>query len=560
MFELRPYQIEALDAIDESLKIKQNSLFVGIMGCGKTVIICRLIRAYFRETNRRFLVLVNKTELINQFLETLLKNTDIPRRNIGIACSSFGEKIIDARITIATVQTLTNMKDEYPGADLLIIDECHNYTKEGQYGEIIDYLQQKNSNLRILGCTATPYKLGWGQIFGRACVDPDKNLFDDITHRITYQQLLKLGYLVPLKGKIAHADCLKKDLETVGVQGDFIISQLGEIMSKEIHIKTAADAINMYLSEYKTICVFCTTIAHAEKLKNVINQTEPCTTIHSDLSPIERQINMNDWRSGKIRICTSVQILAEGFDHPPLDCLVFVRPTLSARLYIQAIGRVLRIHPNKNHGFVLDLTDNVSRFGTDIDSVKADVPNKVVEGKKKEDEIWKFCPQCFIEVHKALKICDKCGYEWPAPEIVEAAFVPEMKDVSFEPDPPFVVRPAEIYMTIHQSKNGKQLGKCSFICNRFKFLSVWFCMEDYYNGYAVSAGAKRWKEMGGFDPYPETCEEFERRAENEFVVPMELIVDINGNYPEVKNIIQHEDTGIGLEGEDVPLFEDDCPF
>ena len=85
-------------------------------------------------------------------------------------------------------------------------------------------------------------------------------------------------------------------------------------------------------------------------------------------------------------------------------------------------------------------------------------------------------------------------------------------------------------------------------------------MEDYYNGYAVTAGAKRWKEMGGFDPYPTSCEEFERRAENEFVVPMELIVDINGNYPEVKNIIQHEDTGIGLEGEDVPLFEDDCPF
>jgi hypothetical protein len=119
-----------------------------------------------------------------------------------------------------------------------------------------------------------------------------------------------------------------------------------------------------------------------------------------------------------------------------------------------------------------------------------------------------------------------------------------MKDVSFEPDPPVVVRPDEIYMSIHTSKNGKKLGKCSFICNRFRFLAVWFCMEDFYNGYAVSAGAKRWKEMGGFDPYPISCEEFLERAEKEFVLPTELIVDDNGEYPEIKQIIPQADAEV----------------
>lgn len=559
MHNLRPYQIKALDTIDAALKIKQNILVTAFMGSGKTFMVAKLISAYVKKTDRRFLILVGKQELVSQFHSTLLNQTDIPKNKIGIFCAGLNEKIM-SRITIATVQSLINAKEEIPYIDLIIIDECHSYTHDGQYGEIVDYIRKKNNNVKILGLTATPFKLGHGYIYSDCCVDPSKNLFDCVDYTISYDELLKEGYLVPLHGKIAHADSLTKDLESVSVNGDYVLDQLGEILCREIHVKTAVLAIKEHLNEYKTIACFCCTVNHAEKLKNAINELNPgsCTTIHSQLSPIERQINLEAWKTGQVRIITSINIISEGFDFPELQCLCFVRPTLSARLYLQAIGRVLRISEGKTHGYILDMTDNTARFGTNLSKIRADVPKKVVEGKKKEDELWKFCPQCFLEVHKALRKCDQCGYEWPAPEVVEASSVPEMQDVTFEPDPPITINPTEFYCSVHKSKNGKMLGKCSFVSSRFRFLSIWFCMSDFYSGYAVSAGARRWKEMGGYDPYPDDCQEFIARAENEFALPDALIIDNNGKYPEIKKIIGCTET----EQTAAPYVDDcaDIPF
>lgn len=533
-FKLRSYQAEALDILDSELKTKQNVLFCAIMGAGKTVTICRLINTYFKESDRRFLILVNKYELIKQFKHTFLTKTDIAR--VDICCAGLNEKIIDGRIVIATVQSFIGMVDKYQGCDLLVLDEAHNIGADGQYAKVIDALKTKVPSMRILGMTATPYRLGHGMIFGNACVDPNLNFFEGVSHKITYQRLLSEGYLVPLHGKVAHADSLGNDLSTVAVSGDYVLNQLGEIMSREIHLNTALVAIKEYCNNFKHVCVFCCTIDHAERLKNIINQFEPCTTVHSQLTQIERYGNMEAWRSGEVRICTSVNILAEGFDFPPLDCLVFARPTLSARLFVQALGRVLRISDGKESGFLLDLTDNTHRFGTDIDSIRADVPRKVIEGKSAKD-MFKFCPQCHVEVHQALRTCDNCGFEWPHPEVVEATEVPEMTDVTFESKEPVEIVPEGFTCHIHHSrKNNKWLGKVTFVN-----LSIYFCMEDFYTGFAVQNGAKRWKEMGGYLPYPLTVNEFLERSEREFVMPRKLIVDYNGKWPEIKSIVPGTD-------------------
>lgn len=544
MFELRPYQIEALEKIDSELKIKLNVLFVAIMGAGKTITICRLINTYYKETNKRFLILVNKQELVNQFRGDLIKRTDIPDHEISVCCAGLNSKYVDGRVVVATVQSFIGMMEEYGSCDLLVLDEVHAVSSSGQYADVVNHLRTKNEHMRILGCTATPYRLGHGMIYGNACVNPDLNLFSDISHKITYRQLLSQGYLVPLHGKVAHAESLGNDLSTVEVNGDYVLSQAGEVMCREIHLSTALQGIKEHCQPFRSVCVFCCTIDHAERLMGIINQVEPCTTIHSQLTAIERYTNMEAWKSGKIRVCTSVNILAEGFDHPPLDCLVFARPTLSARLFVQAIGRVLRTSEGKKSGFLLDLTCNTSRFGVSIDDIKADVPQRVIDGKKKDQEMFKFCPQCFVEVHQTLRVCDACGYEWPAPVVVEATEVPEMKDVIFGVNELRTVHPTDIWCSVHESKGGKVLGKCSFICDEFRFLSVWFCMEDYYQGYAVTAGKKRWKEMGGFDPYPESVDEFNQRATAELVLPKAVMVDESGRWPEVKTIVAGTDEAV----------------
>ncbi|MDD4358179.1 MAG: DEAD/DEAH box helicase family protein, partial [Smithellaceae bacterium] len=142
-FELRQYQKEALDKLDQELKVKQNVLFVAATGAGKTVTICRMINAYYKETGRRFLILVNKQELIMQFHADLMRKTSIPERELTICCAGLKSKYVDGRVTIATVQSFIGMMDSYPGADLIILDEVHGVTVDGEYGKVLNYLKSK---------------------------------------------------------------------------------------------------------------------------------------------------------------------------------------------------------------------------------------------------------------------------------------------------------------------------------------------------------------------------------------------------------------------------------
>ena len=354
-FKLRPYQIDALDVIHEDLKTEPIVLFQAIMGAGKTVTLCRLINRYWFETDRRFLILAHKRELVSQFLECCRAMTSIPIFDIGVCCAGLGERILGKRLTIGTIQTFVNVAEDYPGCDLLVIDEAHRISvgTDSQYDQVINLLQTKVPNMRLIGCTATIGRLGHGYIYGDRCRPGAKNLFPKLNHQIKYSTLLDQGYLCKLIGKISNAESLEADLadlDTAG--GDYILDQLGEVLSREIHLNTAVQAIKEHCGEYKMICCFCCTISHAEKLKDLIG--EECVTIHSQLSPLEREINMESWLSGRKRICTSINILSEGVDIPALQCLVMARPTLSSTLFLQSVGRVLRLHPSKDHGFLLN--------------------------------------------------------------------------------------------------------------------------------------------------------------------------------------------------------------
>ncbi|MHA1558529.1 MAG: DEAD/DEAH box helicase family protein, partial [Alphaproteobacteria bacterium] len=124
-FELRDYQIKALNVIDRDLQTMPEVLLQGITGCGKTTIFSRLINKYYKETDRRFLVLVHKQEVVQQIYDTLRDRTDIKFQDIGICCASLRQKVIDRRVTIASIQTFVNVMEQYSYADLIIVDEAH---------------------------------------------------------------------------------------------------------------------------------------------------------------------------------------------------------------------------------------------------------------------------------------------------------------------------------------------------------------------------------------------------------------------------------------------------
>jgi DNA repair protein RadD len=559
--KLRDYQLESLEAIDETLQAEPFFLLQAITGAGKTLIISRLINRYWFTTSRRFLILVNKQELVNQFYETIKEDTDIPDYGVGVLCAGVGRKETD-RLTIATVQTMANRIDDYEGCDLLVLDEAHGcgWCDGSQYDLTVKALMAKTPNMRILGCTSTPFRLGHGMIYGDKCKPGGKNLFPRLNHRITYDRLKSAGHLVELRGKIAHADQLTADLSAVQINGDYVLNQLGDVMTREIHLNTARDAIREFCVGFKKICVFCCTIEHAERLRDIISVDEPCTTVHSQLSQIERYSNLEAWKTGRVRIMTSVNILAEGVDLPALDCLVFARPTVSPRLYLQAVGRVLRTHPDKEFGFLLDLTDNTIRFGTDLDNVNVDIPRAAISEFEKKNPLWKLCPQCSAECHKALRICGECGFVFPVPEVIEADSVPEMGDVVFDKRPPIMVDIIRMESVIHDSVNGKRLGRVKLFYEdggayREGMVSVWFCFSDYYSGYAIAKGMERWEQMSD-EPYPESCEDFEM-LKWEIVMPKQMILDVSGKYPEIeKLILENDEDPVAAE----IISDEDVPF
>ena len=551
MFELREYQIEALNNIYSALQVKGNVLFTAIMGAGKTVMAVKLVNRYWRETNSEFLILSHKAELVDQFYRTFSLYSDIHPDDIGICCASRNEKIINKRLTIGTIQTFINCVDNYKGCSLLIVDEIHKLSlnSDTQYNRVIKKLREKKSLMKVLGLTATPFRLGHGYIYGDKKAANKDNLFDIIDHKITYVELVKQGYLMQLQGKVFLDSDIENDLADVGHQsGEYVLSELGEVMEKQIHIETIVDAIKIKCDGYKRVCVFCCTIKHAQDVYDAIEKAMPgtVTIVHSQLTALERACNMLAWKQGRKRVIVSINILVEGFDFPLLDCLIFARPTESAGLFLQAVGRVLRIAEGKDKALLVDITTNTQKFGLDLDNVFVKIPRSVGELEKNDFE--KQCPNCAEIVHIAIRICPNCGYEWEFEENKKliAKQLPELKDVIFGKKPEKIkeIIPPEWYdvedmdIEIHVSKkNDKKLGKIVLYYNEnsftYKRINIFFCMSDYYKGYAVHSSKEKWLKFSN-QSFPENIDEFMCYKDyNEIKRPIKILVDDNADYPEI---------------------------
>jgi len=573
---------EALEVIYNDLKTQKEVLLEAIMGSGKTVIAARLInRLYFEFKKMSFLILMHKPDLIDQFCNTFVDMTDIPPSKFGICCTSKNEKKVKKQITIGSIQTFIGSVKNYYKCDLLIIDEVHNVSigSNSQYDQVIKSLRIKNPNMRILGLTATPYRMGHGYIYGDEKKYGNENLFSKLNHRITYAEMLEQKQLMPLHGEIYMNSELLNDLANVDIDinGDFVLRQLSQVMEKVIHIKTAVEAIKKYCNGYKRICVFACTIEHAMLLYDAIKKEYPekVAIVHSNtkiLSKLERASNMYAWKMGFRPIMISVNILSEGSDFPMLDCLVCTRTTKSARFFKQMVGRPLRMHPEKKKILFIDLTPNSLEFGLDLDNIEITIPKKQQDNDKKEiGTNQKRCPECSELVHVAIRLCSNCGYEWTKEENekIIAKKLPELKSVLFgskeikKKQIPFQwydVDKTEI--SIHTTKKineetnkPNRLGKITLHYQEnyfsYKKAYIWFCFSDYYEGYAVIESSKRWKQFSHRD-FPFHVQEF-RKLWGTIRYPTRILVDSNKEYPEIKDFEFNEDK---IEDKIIEISED----
>jgi superfamily II DNA or RNA helicase len=345
--KLRAYQLKVLEDIDKAIQEGHKRILVQMpTGTGKTLVFSSFIKNNMQRG--RILILVHRKELLLQTKNNLSK--------LGIKASMIqaGASQVDLniRVQVAMVQTLSNRLWIQMAPKVIIVDEAHHFHASTYQNVTRRYV---GSETIIMGYTATPVRLD-GQTFGEH--------FDILVKSWEIKEFINKGFL----SLFSHYSKEKPDLrylKTDPKTKDYNNSALAELMTND---RIMADIIKGYMDygkNGKTIA-FCVNQRHAQEVcKRFKQQQIPADVIVSETPAAERERILNEFRNGNVRILCNVDIFTEGFDCPDIDCVILARPTQSLTLYMQQIGRVLRIHPEspQRKAIILDNSGNWERFG-----------------------------------------------------------------------------------------------------------------------------------------------------------------------------------------------------
>lgn len=405
--ELRPYQQKAISMLYAWARDNVgNPCIVMPTGSGKSIIIAKLCAdLMLARPEARVLMLTDSSKLIEQNASKL--RAIWPDAPIGIYSAGLGQKVAHKPIIFGGIQSLAGKAMSTLGfIDLVIIDEAHmiNHKEAGQYRTILNDLRFINPKLRIVGLTATPYRLSHGMITDAPAI------FDKILEPISIRELTEQGYLARLKSKLT-----KEQVITAGIQ-----KRGGEYVAKDLDKKVNTDDYNSKIVE-ETIAlagdrkhwlVFAVSIEHARELaKKFKERGVAAESIDGQMGKLKNAI-IDKFETGEIRCLVNVNLLTKGYDFPDIDLIVFARPTLSPGLYVQMAGRGTRIKSHTDHCLVLDFVGNVSTHGPITDVVP---PSPAGSKLGDKEPPVKVCDKCAEIVHLAAKVCPSCGAEFPPP-------------------------------------------------------------------------------------------------------------------------------------------------
>ena len=401
--KLRDYQQRSIDLLYDWLRKNEgNPCLVLPTGSGKSHIVAALCQdALTQWPETRILMLTHVKELIEQNAEKMrLHWCDAP---LGIYSAGLKQKNLSEPITFAGIQSVRNRSQEIGHVDLVIVDECHliSHKSEGSYRALITQLFEINPNLRVIGLTATPFRLGHGYI------DEDGALFDDRIEPVTLEELIHKNYLSTLRSKKTEATLNVDGVHKRG--GEYIESELQSAVDRRDTNGRVVDEVIRRGQDYKHWLFFCTGVAHAEHIAEDLKTagiTAACVTGKTPHSVREDLIAK--FKTGEIQALTNANVLTTGFDFPDIDLIAMLRPTMSPSLYMQMAGRGLRPKSHTRHCLILDFAGNISEHGP-ITRVRP--PHKAGEGVGEAP--IKICDQCNEIVHLSLMTCPACGFKFP---------------------------------------------------------------------------------------------------------------------------------------------------
>lgn len=425
---LRKYQEEALASIYQYLKTESvNPLAVLPTGSGKTPILATIANDVVNRWHGRVLILAHVKELLEQAAEKLKKIN--PYLSTGIYSAGLKKKDKDNNVIIAGIQSVYSKACDLGRFDIIIVDEAHLIPPDGDgmYRTFLDDAKKVNPHIRMIGLTATPYRMKTGLIVG------DDNIFNKVCYESKITDLIEQGYLSPLRTKDTNnkINCSKIAIK----RGEFDAGQVDSTYNTERNIYSSCREIIEKTEDRKSVLIFACSIEHAKNIKNTIEKLTnmECGFISGSTSSEERRMilsrfkrevikkNLFDDVYEPLKYLVNVNVLTTGFDAQNIDCVVLLRPTLSPGLYYQMVGRGFRIHSDKKDCLVLDYGGNIQRHGP-VDAIQVK-KKQSYRGDGTNEPITKICPNCQEIVAIACRKCPCCGTEF----VFQEPDVPESK-------------------------------------------------------------------------------------------------------------------------------------
>jgi len=386
MLELRPYQREAVDAtLNHFRRSDAPAVIVLPTGAGKSLVIAELARL----ARRKILVLAHVRELVEQ---NHAKYSALGLEG-GIFAAGLKRKEVEQQVTFASVQSVSrNLEafgDQY---SLLVIDECHRVGDDdkSQYQSIIAQLRRGNPRLKVLGLTATPYRLGYGWIYRqhyRGFVRSEEpRLFERCIYELPLSYLIRQGYLTPPKvidAAIAHYDfsALQPDSS-----GHYPERELNELIGRYPRVTEAICRQIVELgAQRQGVMLFAATVRHAEEILGYLPTAE--TALITGATPAQERTRLiQAFKARQLRYLVNVAVLTTGFDAPHVDMIALLRPTQSVSLFQQIVGRGLRLSPGKQECLVIDYAGS----GFDLFHPEVGSPKPAPDS----EPVQVFCPAC----------------------------------------------------------------------------------------------------------------------------------------------------------------------